>query len=482
MDAFIRTEILRLNQQLAALVTRGQTAEALQTALQICDVIRRNLGEDDPLLASALWAVGDVHASASDLAAAETLYEEAVEAGTRAWGDEHPSLVSLLEKLARVKAALGKHGEALALHRRAVETRRRTHGHERAPSSTKPARTGEVLSSRGAAGPVAAESEREDGGLRTVVPPLARLPARGLPARFRDFCQALAARLKRRDLLESSIFAPPDVTAGQILFVQVFAHRPDQRQEAERESARADRQAELRGRRSLTTEVSRGTQLGFHLHVPGLEIDRPHESLVWRGRPEAVQFAVQVPEDHPPGPVVGTVTASIDRVPVGHVKFKLTVGAGAATTTASTSEHLGDAHRYRRAFVCYASKDRPEVIRRVAMLRIAGVRVFQDVLSIEPGEQWEKKLYEYIDRCDLFLLFWSSAAKDSEWVEKEVHYACGRKHGDAMSPPEIYPVILESPPPSPPPAELAHLHFNDWTMYLAQEPTSGPDQSPAAPR
>ena len=201
MDAFIRTEILRLNQQLAALVTRGQIAEALQAALQICDVIRRNLGEDDPLLASALLAVGDVHASASDLAAAETLYQEAVETGTRAWGEEHLSFASLLEKLARVKAALGKHDEALALHRRAVETRRKTHRRERAPSSTKPARTGEVLSSRGAAASVGGESEREDGGLRTIVPPLARLPARGLPARFRDFCQALAARRKRRGLL-----------------------------------------------------------------------------------------------------------------------------------------------------------------------------------------------------------------------------------------------------------------------------------------
>jgi len=486
MDAFIRTEIVRLNRRLAALVGRGRTAEAIQTALQICDVIRRHLGEDDPLLASALSAVGDVYAGADDLAAAETFYERAVATATRAPGDDHPALVPLWEKLARVKTALGKQGEAQAIYGRSMETRRGAmRGDKAASSSAGPARGGEVMSGRGSASADAGERDRKDGGVRATVSPFPRLPARGLPARVGDFCQALATRLRRRDLIECSVFAPAEVAAGQLLFVQVFAHRPHQRRETEREAARADREAELRGRRSLRTPVGRGAQLGFHLHAPGLEIDAPHESLIWQGRPEAVQFGVRVPQGHAPGVVVATVTASIDGAPVGHVKFKLTVVAGASDTSSTTpptrSEHRGDPRRYRRAFVCYASKDRAEVIRRSAILRIAGVRVFQDVFDLDPGERWEKKLYEFIDQCDLFLLFWSLAAKDSEWVEKEVRYACELKHGDDMRPPEICPVILESPP-APPPAELAHLHFNDWRMYLAHEPTSAPARSPAGSR
>ena len=99
------------------------------------------------------------------------------------------------------------------------------------------------------------------------------------------------------------------------------------------------------------------------------------------------------------------------------------------------------------------------------MLARLRIRTFQDVLSLVPGVRWEKALYRYIDDSDLFLLFWSSAAKQSEWVMREVRYALELKQDD-LSPPEIIPVLIEGPPPVPPPEELAHLHFNDYFLYL----------------
>ena len=42
-------------------------------------------------------------------------------------------------------------------------------------------------------------------------------------------------------------------------------------------------------------------------------------------------------------------------------------------------------------------------------------KYFQDVLDLEPGERWERALYRHIDESDLFLLFWSSNAKQSVW-------------------------------------------------------------------
>ena len=61
---------------------------------------------------------------------------------------------------------------------------------------------------------------------------------------------------------------------------------------------------------------------------------------------------------------------------------------------------------------------------------------------------------------------WSSHAKASNWVMKEVGYAIQRKGGDDDSPPDIHPIIIEGPPPVPPPPELAHLHFNDRLIYF----------------
>ena len=100
-------------------------------------------------------------------------------------------------------------------------------------------------------------------------------------------------------------------------------------------------------------------------------------------------------------------------------------------------------------------------LRRVQAFRIAGISVFQDVLDLDPGQRWERALYREIDLCDVFLLFWSRAAAASEWVAKEIDYALNRKRGDDERPPAIQPVPIEGPPPTPPPAALRHVHFND---------------------
>jgi len=104
------------------------------------------------------------------------------------------------------------------------------------------------------------------------------------------------------------------------------------------------------------------------------------------------------------------------------------------------------------------------------MLKALRVGFFQDVLNLEPGERWEKALYRHIDESDLFLLFWSTNARQSKWVLQEVHYALKRKGGDEFAPPEILPVPIEGPPPVLPPKELADLHFNDPLLYFMTKP------------
>ena len=91
-------------------------------------------------------------------------------------------------------------------------------------------------------------------------------------------------------------------------------------------------------------------------------------------------------------------------------------------------------------------------------------RFFQDILSLDPGDRWEKKLYENIGRCDLFLLFWSRAAKESEWVIKEAEYALAHQQKNPNSEPDLVPVVLEQEVPLPP--GLAAFHFNDRISYL----------------
>jgi len=272
-----------------------------------------------------------------------------------------------------------------------------------------------------------------------------------------------------KDPVQCTVFAPLAALPREVLMVQVFAHQREQAKATKKLAKQFDKAAEIRAVKSLEATIPRGTLLSFHLAMPGVKIDSPVQHLIWQGQPESVQFGVSVPPRPKAGAVLGTVTVSHNSVPVGHIKFKLTIQAKA--TTAPRPVPRGESARwYRKAFVSYASPDRVEVLKRVQILRQLSIEVFQDILVLEPGDRWERELYRHIDTSDLFLLFWSSAARQSQWVRKEIRYAIRRKKDDESAPPEIVPVILEGPPPPEPPDELAHLHFNDYLVYLINQP------------
>ncbi len=550
MDPFVRHELTNLNRQLKRQLRRGRVDQAMATAQRIVAVVRSHLGNDHPMMAAALAALGDLCLDRNDLSGAEQNYCRAVAIARQTANRPHSLLQACLLKLARVKTRLGKQHEAaelLLLVQGAAEDDSsgndtlqdgnvafpRSEVREPPPTTqaaesdtieiplddeagdvadtgeTQPAKqptplwppvrrtsTAEALdtegmgkhaelppsshdtetsSTRNVAEPTvlgrdafseASWQESDYANLYPVVPPAPKLPRRRLGRWLRDLLGEIGAFFRRRDLVESSVFAPPEVAPGSVVFVQVFVHRPDQRHQAQRLARQADRQSRFRGRRSLQTAVARGTKLGIHLVIPGWQIDQPHTVLVWRGEPEAVQFAVRVPAGCPVGTSVGTVLVSVAGVPVGHLKFTLIVVGRQVDRPVAAAEYAGEvAHRYRRAFVSYARADLPEVLKRVAALRAVGIRVAQDLLTLEPGARWERQLFRMIGQCELFLLFWSSAAKASEWVRKEVRYAQECHQGDERNLPEIVPMILEVPPPLPPP-ELAHLHFDDYLMYL----------------
>jgi serine/threonine protein kinase len=306
--------------------------------------------------------------------------------------------------------------------------------------------------------------------------PFRPLPRRklGLWARLRAWLGGwLGGGRQACDQVDATVFAPPIVANGQEFMVQVFAHLPAQSGQARELAQEFDPQAERRGFTSLELEVANGERLTFHLTMPGLRVDRPRAGLLWRRRPDAVQFGVLVPPDHPAGTVLGTVTVSLETVPVGHIKFKLTVTRGTPPLHRSEPGPTGEsAQRYRYAFISYASADRKEVLKRVQMLARLHIRFFQDILDLDPGVRWERELYRQIDQSDLFLLFWSSPARESKWVLEEIRYALRRKGDNELAPPEIMPIVLEGPPPPPPPDELAHLQFNDYLLYFMQDPGS----------
>lgn len=219
-----------------------------------------------------------------------------------------------------------------------------------------------------------------------------------------------------------------------------------------------------RGVATLDIEIARGERLDIALSGTGALIEQPLQSLIWRGKSRSCAFEVRIPEDFGDAAVLLSLRVLRDAVPIGQLRFTVSV---TTALTAPRPEPAGEtAKRYRRAFLSYASVDRVEVIKRAQALRVAKIKFFNDLLSLEPGEEWEARLYQEIERSDLFLLFWSGAARDSAWVKKEIDHAltCAGQRRDGS--PEILPVLLEGPPPPPPPEALADRHFNDPLLYV----------------
>lgn len=272
-----------------------------------------------------------------------------------------------------------------------------------------------------------------------------------------------AAEPAPEEEVSSTVYAPAQAAPGDGFLVQVFVHLPEQAAALDELAKEADEDALPGVTARLKKRIRRGAELAFHLQMPGLEVDEPVQTCLWEGEPARIQFGVFVPDDCKPRKLFGTVTVCENSIPVGHLKFMFKITGEAATPAPEPVR--ADLTRYRQAFISYASKDRPEVLKRVQMLSSAKINFFQDLLTLEPGDEWAKKLYEYIDKSDVFFLFWSKAASESEWVKREIEYA--RKASEDATPgPEIVPVIIEGPPHVPPPAELSFLHFNDKFLYF----------------
>ena len=62
------------------------------------------------------------------------------------------------------------------------------------------------------------------------------------------------------------------------------------------------------------------------------------------------------------------------------------------------------------------------------------------------GARWRDEIFRKIDQCDLFLLFWSAAARNSNWVIKEAERAIALQAAQQGQEPDIAVIVLDGPP------------------------------------
>ena len=267
------------------------------------------------------------------------------------------------------------------------------------------------------------------------------------------FSQPSRAKIDR---VHFSVTLPPAVNPGSHFVLDVWAHLRHERDiviQRAKEAFGAGAHVQSKG----PVLVPGGTLISVYLTIEGFTIGDPEDTIQWFGEPTNASFPVAVPDDASEGPRDGLARIYIHALQIARIPFVVLVSKALRDDTPIS---VGG-RPLRKAFASYASADRDEVLSRIQGMQKAAPQldVFLNVLSLRSGQYWEEELWRVIPSNDIFYLFWSRDASQSEWVEKEWRCALKTRGLDFID-----PVPLVSPELVPPPRELESKHFNEWTL------------------
>lgn len=260
----------------------------------------------------------------------------------------------------------------------------------------------------------------------------------------------------KKDLINFSVYSPKKFKVNSPIILDVWAYLNS-------DISKVKRMAKDLGRaKSIGTKtgvvITQGSLLQIKLNIPYLQIEDPIDYITWNGVPANASFIIRYPKDTDFGYYSGTAIVSCDGISISKISFNLSIEKGSSKNSTSLTFN---SHLHEKAFVSYATKDKEEVLSRVqGMKKVApDLDVFMDSFSLKSGEDWMEKLEENIAKRDVFYLFWSIPASESEMVATEWKLALKTKGIEYID-----PIPLEDPEICPPPKELNSLHFNDIYM------------------
>ena len=255
--------------------------------------------------------------------------------------------------------------------------------------------------------------------------------------------------------VEFSAVAPRKLIKGETSIIDLVMYEEAYRKVVDQ--IIRDAEEEVQEKKSGVLEVAKGSRIRIELSSPDLDLEDNVEEGIWRGKYLEFNLAVYVPEDFRKRQILLTASVYTDGVPLTKLRFTVKTFSLFEQKLKMIREDV------LSGFVSYASQDRERVASRVqGMLKARpDMNLFFDVDSLRSGDDWERILRAEIDRRDVLFLFWSRAAKESEWVAREWKYALNTK-----GPEVIEPVPMDPPDQCPPPEELRGKHFNDRFLFM----------------
>lgn len=268
--------------------------------------------------------------------------------------------------------------------------------------------------------------------------------------------------------VECSIFAPPEVQRRAQFTIQAIFHLKRDIIVAARLAVATDSNANRLASQLLEADVPHGATIEAFLECSALKITSPLQSVPWEGSPANMEFGCQLIQDDLD--LEAVLHVSVDGVPVGEVEFEIEVAVSpstlslAASQSTATSERLeSDFRRYRYAFISYSRKDFRDVSFFAQGLSENGQNLIIDVSDIEPGDEWEDKLDEFVREADVVYVMWSDNAAESKWVHSETKLAASLNMRRKR--PAIKPIPLQQPWPKPPTHLSKYGFYSTWHAH-----------------
>jgi hypothetical protein len=244
-----------------------------------------------------------------------------------------------------------------------------------------------------------------------------------------------------------STLQPRQVEPAQTFVVEIMLHTAAASPKSMRDRLVTRDRARLRLGREAKIELELTPP-------PGISVDVPVRRLTWIPPRVSAQFALVARKSLRAGtyPVrVSLSTAGKNGVQLVEFYVEIKVASKAAKSAPVVARVARVPSSY---FASYATRNRGEVLRRLATLDALGADVFVDCLDIREGARWEDEISKQVLSREGFLLFWSKAARASKWVAREWRHRL--RHRGLGS---ITPNALEPPQRCPPPKALAKLQF-----------------------
>ena len=277
------------------------------------------------------------------------------------------------------------------------------------------------------------------------------------PLDFND--HATEETLMPKTPVQFSVYHFQELSPGRWYTLLSYIHLPNLREIIDADCKRRIPSKELLRQQTGDANqlIARETEIRIVPELLGCRFNPPFQNVIWVEDWHRAEFRMQALTNLPGfalnQPVTGRVAFYVQTVLVGEVPIwaVLSERNGAVATGRPPRSRTTDP--YQAIFTSYSHQDYNIVERIGRAYKALGMQFLRDVEILRSGEEWNPTLLQYIEKADIFQLYWSNSARKSVCVRNEWKHALNLAKKNF-----IRPVYWQDPMPKPPP-ELRKFHF-----------------------